>query len=56
MLFGVDTICFEEVKEAVEAAAAAAAILQAVRLRWFESKVQIMKDNIAGRNINTTTE
>lgn len=54
MLFGVDTICFEEVKEAVEAAAAA--ILQAVRLRWFESKVQIMKDNIAGRNINTTTE
>jgi len=41
VLLGVDTICLEEVREAVDAALAA--MLQAVRLRIFDTKVQITK-------------
>lgn len=49
---GVVKSCLE-VREAVDAAATAA-MLQVVRMRCSDIKVQIIKDNIAERNIIAT--
>lgn len=52
MSLGVVKSCLE-VREAVDAAATAA-MLQVVRMRCSDIKVQIIKDNIAERNIIAT--